>query len=68
MVWQRYCDDAHVGDGLHLKLRVSSMQTTTTPGQGIVVLSSERFNQQGEVIQKGECRLMIPRRPDAIAD
>ena len=33
------------------------------PGWGIVVLPSELINQRGEVVQKGEHRLMIPRRP-----
>jgi hypothetical protein len=28
-----------------------------------VVLLSELINQRGEVVQKGEHRLMIPRRP-----
>jgi len=33
------------------------------PGWGIVILPSELINQDGEVVQLGEHRLMIPRRP-----
>jgi acyl dehydratase len=56
-----------IGDTLHLKFRVGSMRTTKRPGWGIVVLPSELINQRGEVVQKGEHRLMIPRRPEAAA-
>ena len=52
-----------IGDTLHVKFRVGSMRTTKRPGWGIVVLPSELINQRGEVVQKGEHRLMIPRRP-----
>ena len=52
-----------IGDVLHVKFKVGSMRTTKRPGWGIVVLPSELVNQRGEVVQKGEHRLMIPRRP-----
>ena len=53
-----------IGDTLHVKFRVASMRTSRTkPGWGIVVLPSELINQDGQVVQKGEHRLMIPRRP-----
>ncbi len=52
-----------IGDTLHVKFRVGSMRTTKKPGWGIVVLPSELINQDGAVIQRGEHRLMIPRRP-----
>jgi acyl dehydratase len=51
-----------IGDTLHVKFRVASMRTTKKPGWGIVVLASELINQRGEVVQRGEHRLMIPRR------
>jgi acyl dehydratase len=56
-----------IGDTLHVKFRVASMRTTKKPGWGIVVLPSELINQRGEVVQRGEHRLMIPRRPAAAA-
>jgi acyl dehydratase len=52
-----------IGDTLHVKFKVGSMRTTKRPGWGIVVLPSELINQRGKVVQKGEHRLMIPRRP-----
>jgi len=53
-----------VGDVLHVKFRVGTMrESKSKPAWGIVVLPSELINQRGEVVQKGEHRLMIPRRP-----
>ena len=53
-----------VGDVLHVKFKVGAMRASNSkPGWGIVVLPSELINQRGEVVQKGEHRLMIPRRP-----
>ena len=53
-----------IGDTLRVNFHVASMRTSKSrPGWGIVVLPSELVNQNGEVVQKGEHRLMIPRRP-----
>ncbi|MEY4767250.1 MAG: hypothetical protein RI907_3923 [Pseudomonadota bacterium] len=53
-----------LGDVVHVRFRVGSMrESKSKPGWGIVVLPSELVNQHGEVVQKGEHRLMIPRRP-----
>ncbi|MBK7791795.1 MAG: MaoC family dehydratase [Betaproteobacteria bacterium] len=54
-----------IGDALHVRFRVGSRRTTSKPGWGIVVLPSELINQDGKVVQRGEHRLMIPRRPEA---
>lgn len=55
-----------VDDVLHVRFRVGSLRPSSSkPGWGIVVLPSELVNQRGEVVQKGEHRLMIPRRPAA---
>jgi acyl dehydratase len=51
-----------VGDRLHVKFRIGSMRTTKKPDWGIVVLPSELINQNGEVVQKGEHKLMILRK------
>jgi acyl dehydratase len=40
------------------------MRPTRKPEWGIVVLPSELINQRGEIVQKGEHKLMIPRRSD----
>lgn len=51
-------------DTVHVKFRVTGLRASRSrPGWGIVVLPSELINQRGEVVQKGEHRLMIPRRP-----
>ena len=53
-----------VGDVLHVKFRVGSLrESKSKPGWGIVVLPSQLINQRGDVVQQGEHRLMIPRRP-----
>jgi len=53
-----------LGDTVHVKFRVASMrESKSKPGWGIVALPTELINQRGKVVQKGEHRLMIPRRP-----
>ena len=52
-----------IGDTVHVKFVVASMRTVKRPGWGIVVLRSELINQKGEVVQHGEHRVMVPRRP-----
>jgi len=52
-----------IGVTLHVKFHVESMRTVKRPGWGIVVLRTELINQKDEVVQHGEHRLMIPRRP-----
>jgi acyl dehydratase len=56
----------YIGDTLRVRFRVGSMRASNSkPGWGIVVLPSELINQKDEVVQKGEHRLMVPRRPAA---
>jgi acyl dehydratase len=55
----------YVDDRLHVKFRIGSMRPTKKPEWGIVVLPSELINQKGEVVQKGEHKLMILRKPAA---
>jgi len=53
-----------LGDTMHVRFQVGSLrESKSKPGWGIVVLPSELINQHGDVVQKGEHRLMIPRRP-----
>jgi acyl dehydratase len=52
-----------IGDRVHVHFRVGSMRLTSRKGWGIVVLPAELINQHGEVVQRGEHRLMIPCRP-----
>jgi acyl dehydratase len=41
----------------------SKRESKSKPGWGILVLPSELINQRDEVVQKGEHRVMVPRRP-----
>ena len=53
-----------VNDVLHVKFSVGTLRASRSrPDWGIVVLPSELINQHGQVVQKGEHRLMVPRRP-----
>ena len=55
-----------IGDTLHVRFSVSSKRASKSkPGWGIVVIPTELVNQRGEVVQHGEHKLMIPRRPGA---
>ena len=55
-----------IGDTLHVKFRVGSMRASKSkPGWGIVNIPCELVNQKGEVVQRGEHKLMIPRRSGA---
>jgi acyl dehydratase len=52
-----------LGDTVRVKFRVGSKrESKSKPGWGIVILPSELINQRAEVVQKGEHRLMIPKR------
>lgn len=55
-----------IGDTLHVRFHVASKRPSKSrPGWGIVVIPTELVNQRGEVVQRGEHRLMIPRGPSA---
>ena len=54
-----------IGDTLHVRFRVATLRPTKRAGWGIVTLPAELVNQHGEVVQLGEHKLMIPRRPGA---
>jgi acyl dehydratase len=53
-----------IGDVLHIRFRIGTMRPSQSrPGWGIVVIPTELINQRGQVVQRGEHRLMVPRRP-----
>ncbi len=55
-----------LGDTVRVAFQVGALRASSSkPGWGIVILPSELINQRGEIVQKGEHRLMIPRRPSA---
>ena len=55
----------HIDDETHVSFEVRSLRPSRSrPGWGIVVMACELVNQHGQVVQKGEHRLMVPRRPD----
>ena len=52
-----------IGDEVHVRFRIADMRPSRSrPGWGIVVVVAELVNQRGEAVQKGEHRLMVPRR------
>lgn len=52
-----------LNDTIHVRLRVKDKRASgTKPDRGVVTLELEVVNQRGEVVQKGENRLMVERR------
>ena len=52
-----------LGDTVRVRFHVGDKrESRSRPGWGILILPSELINQRGEVVQKGEHRLMIPKR------
>lgn len=59
-----FCRPIAINDVLHIRFRIGSMRPSKSkPDWGIVVIPTELINQNGQVVQKGEHRLMVPRRP-----
>ena len=57
-----------INDTVHIKFHIGSARLSKSrPGWGILVEPVELINQRGEVVQKGEHRVMIPCRPKATA-
>lgn len=53
-----------IGDTLHVKFTIDSMRASKSkPDWGIVNIPCELINQNGDVVQRGTHKLMIPRRP-----
>ncbi len=49
-------------DTIHVRMRVAEKRASRTkPDRGIVMLALEVVNQRGEVVQKGENRLLVER-------
>jgi acyl dehydratase len=51
------------GDTLHVRERVSSKRETKKPTAGIVFFYVAVENQRGEVVQEGEWKVMMKRKP-----
>lgn len=55
-----------IGDTMRATSEVVALkESASRPNAGIVTFAHELINQRGEVVQKGEHRLMVPRRPTA---
>ena len=50
-------------DTIHVRLRVAQKRASRSkPDRGVVALGLEVLNQRGEVVQRGENRLMVERK------
>ena len=55
-----------IGDTLQVKFRIADMRIPKSRSDmGILTIAIALLNQHGEVVQEGEHRLMVPRKPDA---
>lgn len=53
-----------IGDTLQVKFRIADMRIPKSRSDmGILIIAIELLNQHGKVVQEGEHRLMVPRRP-----
>ena len=53
-----------IGDTCHIEFHVASARASKSrPDWGIVIVPVELINQRGEVVQKGEHRVMVPCKP-----
>jgi acyl dehydratase len=56
-----------IGDTLQVGFRISDARISRSrPEMGILVIAIHLINQRGEVVQEGEHRLMVPRKPELI--
>mgnify|MGYP002394401350 CR=1 FL=1 len=53
----------HAGDEVHMRYRVAAMRPTKKPEWGVLHVAGELVNQRGEIVQNGEHKVMILRRP-----
>ena len=57
-----------IGDTVTARLRVAEKRPSNSkPDRGVVTLDLELVNQRGEVVQRGQNRLMVKRRPNQSA-
>jgi acyl dehydratase len=52
-----------IGDTIHVRERVTSKRDTKKPSAGIVFFQVELVNQKNEVVQEGEWKVMMIRKP-----
>lgn len=62
MVWNLKAP-VKIGDTIHVYQRVDSVRATKNPGRGIVNFWVEVRNQNGEVCQEGEWKVMFMSKP-----
>lgn len=56
-----------IGDTLQVRFRITDMRISRSrPAMGIVVMAIQLLNHRGEVVQEGEHRLMVPRKPELL--
>ncbi|WP_342363137.1 MaoC family dehydratase [Terrarubrum flagellatum] len=54
-----------IGDTLQVKFTIRDARISKSmPGMGILFIDMQLLNQNDEIVQEGEHRLMVPRRPE----
>jgi acyl dehydratase len=57
-----------IGDTLQVKFRIDKMRIPKSRrDMGILFIAIQLLNQRGEVVQEGEHQLMVPRKPELVA-
>ena len=62
-----YAGFGKIGDTLQVKFKVREARVSKSiPAMGILFIEMQLTNQRDEVVQEGEHRLMVPRRPELV--
>ena len=57
-----------IGDTLQVKFRIDKMRIPKSRrDMGILFIAIQLLNQRDEVVQEGEHQLMVPRKPELVA-
>ena len=64
MTWKApvYCNDT-----IHVELEVSAKKETSKPDRGVVTVRTRTKNRGGDLVQIATMKLLVPRKPAALA-
>jgi acyl dehydratase len=60
----KFTKPVFIGDTIHVQTRVVELKPMARLGGGLVTFDTRVVNQHGEVVHKGEWRMLIKSRPD----
>ena len=67
LTW-KFTKPVFIGDTIHVQVKVTETKPMARLGGGIVTFDARVLNQSGEVVHKGEWRMLMKSRPDEASD